>query len=134
MSMTFAFLPSGSAWRVPVMPSSATSSRSSEVVADATRPDDAGDSLTISVNPGLLTPSWRLLQNITIIVAKDDDGWAVSDGFSVVYGDGETAHEAIEDYIAALIEYYELTARGVERGDAGERAALRRIRTYVQPV
>lgn len=49
-----------------------------------------------------------LVQSIRLDISDaDGDGiWVVSDGFSTVYGDGDSAGAAVEDYLRCLAEHF----------------------------
>jgi hypothetical protein len=47
-----------------------------------------------------------------------------------VYGDGDTAYTALQDYIISLIEYYELMQS--DPGDPPTLAVLRHLKAYLR--
>lgn len=64
---------------------------------------------------GHIAPGWVITKPLPVTIEQDDDGsYIVSDDIFAVYGDARTPGEALEDYIVALIEYYELLAESAE--------------------
>jgi hypothetical protein len=64
---------------------------------------------------GSIAPGWTVIQPIPLTLHRESDGYCViSDDLFTVYGDARTPGEALEDYIVALIEYYELLAESAE--------------------
>lgn len=84
---------------------------------------------------GPIAPGWELAQFLPVELERDEDGtYIASDAMLLIYGSGESWREALEDYISALIEYYQLVEEGAERGSENDRRELRRVRGYVRPV
>ena len=82
---------------------------------------------------GDIAPGWRITQPLWVNFEQDDDGsYIMSDTVSVVYGVGDTPFQAKEDYIASLIEYYQLLAS--RASDPQTRSQFHRLRRYLRPI
>jgi len=58
---------------------------------------------------GQIAEGWQLLRPLALTIETDDDGsYIASDSEFAQYGEGPTRDEAIRDYIATLIEYFNL--------------------------
>lgn len=80
---------------------------------------------------GEIEPGWVLRRPMKIWVDRDDEGEyvATNDQMSV-FGVGKEWSDAIDDYVASLIDYYELIER--EAADHQPTAFhLRRIQHYI---
>jgi hypothetical protein len=69
---------------------------------------------------GALSGAYSLSKPIHLEVIRDEQGaYVVSDSITTVYGYGDDSQTAINDYVASLIEYYELLEQS-ENERAGE--------------
>lgn len=89
------------------------------------------------VNPqgvllGRIAPAWKVVQPLVVSVESAEDGsYIVSDEVFFMYGEGDAIRAAIQDYIAALIEYYEILSL---HEDEPTVALFRYLQTYLQPI
>lgn len=60
---------------------------------------------------GEIGEGWQLIKPLVVNFEADDSQWIVSDDEFALFGVGETRTAAASDYVAALIEYYQLLAR-----------------------
>lgn len=112
---------SSNAGRVVVRPGGSTLPRRSAAPA------------TVALS-GEIAPGWRILQPLYVLVEQDRDGsYVISDDIFLVYGAGETATDARDDYVQSLIEYYHILADAAAPDDPTDQAQLRLLRQYVQP-
>jgi len=66
-----------------------------------------------------------------IRIDRDDGRIIASDDEFAVHGDGETEQEAVRDYIASLLEYYDLlSVRAME--DDHTMVLFRRLQEYLK--
>jgi len=79
---------------------------------------------------GNIAPGWKIVQLLPVRLERDSDGCHVmSDDLFAVYGEGHTRVEAQQDYVVALIDYYQLLEA---RADAPfAKAQLRRLQVYL---
>ena len=65
---------------------------------------------------GQIAPGWRVIRPLLVAVERDESGvFVVSDDVTSVYGEGPTQSEAYADYVASLIDYYEMLERDASR-------------------
>jgi len=81
---------------------------------------------------GPIAPGWSLLQPLPITTEQDEGYWVISDDQFFVYGDGHTYQIALDDYILALIDYFQLLQTSVKKNPA-DRAPFRHLGQYLQP-
>lgn len=82
---------------------------------------------------GVIHDDWQLRLPLILFVDREEDGWyVISDDEFFVYGDGATYREAIEAYIASLIEYYGFLAREYVT-NASAAPQWDTVRRYLQP-
>lgn len=80
---------------------------------------------------GAIAPGWALVQPLSIWIQQDEDGdYIASDEAFYVYGQGSSLVAAQDDYIWALIEYYEIVSA---YEDAPSRQLLAQLRRYLRP-
>ncbi len=83
---------------------------------------------------GELAPGWQIHQPISVRIEIDDNGrFVASDLISVVYGEGETAAAALNDYKQSLIDYYTMTATEDDEGDPFARHQMEQFRLHLLP-
>ena len=86
------------------------------------------DTVVLTNMPG----NWKLVQPLTLLYERDVDGThLVSDNLFAVYGIGDTFGEAFQDYIASLIDYYQVIAGSI--ADDTSKQQFARLRQYLQP-
>ncbi|MCZ7569917.1 MAG: hypothetical protein M5U01_15220 [Ardenticatenaceae bacterium] len=84
--------------------------------------------------PGPIAPGWNLVQLLAVALEQDDDGYYIaSDDLFVVYGEGETQTDALQDYIVSLIEYYQLLAAEAAPDNPPVLAQFHHLRRYLRP-
>lgn len=84
---------------------------------------------------GPLGAGWWLTQPLAVTFERDDDGWwIVSDDVFLVYGMGKDRSQAYKDYVASLLEYYQLVEKGATENpyDQTELAHLQSYLRHVQ--
>lgn len=81
---------------------------------------------------GEIAPGWVLIQPLPLTLERDDGSCIISDDRFLVYGDGDTPAEALQDYIIALIGYYEILSTRVEN-DPPTRDLFHRLCSYLRP-
>ncbi len=82
---------------------------------------------------GSIAPGWMIVVPLPVRLERDEDGtYIYSDDIFLVYGAGDTSHDALRDYINALIEYYDLLAG--EPDNQPTQVQLRHLQTYLRPV
>lgn len=82
---------------------------------------------------GPIAPGWEMITPLVVRVEQDDDGsYVIDEETFMVYGSGETLAAAQQDYVASLLEYYQLVADGA-RENLHDQATLRKLKTYLQP-
>lgn len=60
---------------------------------------------------GAILPDFRVRHTFPVSLVRDDDGsYIASDPVFLVYGTGSTPFEAIDDFVVALKEYYDIVA------------------------
>lgn len=77
---------------------------------------------------GEIGHGWRLIKPLIVNFEADGAGWVVSDDEFAVFGTGEKRTEAASDYVAALIEYYQLLGR---YDDAPSVALFQHLQTFL---
>ena len=83
---------------------------------------------------GPIAPGWLHVQPITIELEQDEDGcYIVSDKVFAVYGVGDTPHEAQQDYIISLVDYYQLLSARSEENDPPSQSLFDHLRLYFNP-
>ncbi len=81
---------------------------------------------------GRITPEWKIVRPLLVTVELDEYGYYIaSDDEFCVYGYGKTPSVARKDYIASLIEYYQLI---IDREDEPTQALFRHLYSYLQPI
>lgn len=86
---------------------------------------------TVLVFVGPLAAGWTIIRPLPVLLEYDQDGSCLlSDDVFYVYGHGATLESAQGDYIASLIEYYEILS---EHEDEPTRALFRRLGRYLRP-
>ncbi len=72
------------------------------------------------------SPRWSLLQPLPVVLELDEDGtFIVSDDEFLTYGAGPDLPAALDDYISALLDYFDLVTHSDHPYDADEAARLR---------
>ena len=85
-----------------------------------------------SVLLGEIAPGWEVVRPLFVMIEQDDDGgYVASDDRFVVYGAGDTASNAWQDYIVSLMDYYELV-RGRAEDSIPTQALLHHLQTYLR--
>ena len=80
---------------------------------------------------GRIAPGWKVVQPLNITLEPDTDGsYVASDEVFQMCGVGNDTSEAVQDYIAALTEYYELLAA---HDDEPTVASFQFLHSYLQP-
>lgn len=83
---------------------------------------------------GKVSPRWAIIQPLPLGVELEDDGsYVVGDDIFLVYGNGATQAEAIDDYVISLEELYRLTENGA-RTDTFDQKQLAALQSYIQPL
>ncbi len=118
--------------RLPMtIPSASTSRTIQGFAAASTQPVSATAYTTLSDE---LLPGWQIRRPISVRIEIDDEGrFVVSDLISVVYGEGETAAAALDDYKRSLIEYYTMTATEEDEGDPFAHQQMEQFRLHLLP-
>jgi hypothetical protein len=74
-----------------------------------------GDEGCILALAGRIAPGWLIKRPLFIRIERDEDGsYLASDDQFAVYGEGDNAAHAVEDYVSSLIDYYQLLAARTE--------------------
>ena len=109
--------------------------------ADATQPSPVSRPAASAFSPetpqypleGEIAQGWELSQPLWITVDREEDGYFVlSDDLFLVYGEGETFSDALQDYVISLIDYYQLAAAEAKRSPL-DQALFGRLRRYLRP-
>lgn len=80
-----------------------------------------------------LPDSLVLTRPFLVMIEPDEEGsYVVSDEKFLVYGEGATRSEAVDDYLLSLAEYYSLVKEASDSGDDDEDAEHARLSQYVQ--
>ena len=96
---------------------------------DVSQPIDRAERIGLI---GRIAPGWRLLKPLLLRVERDEDGgFVVSDEVFAVHGDAHTREGAVKDYIASLIEYYDLLSERV-KGDEPTGSLFRHLSGYLE--
>ena len=70
---------------------------------------------------GEITPEWQLKQPVSLRIERDEDGsFIMSEEVFNIYGHGSTPEEAKEDFIIALVEYYEILKKYASDDEASK--------------
>jgi hypothetical protein len=86
----------------------------------------------VTVLYGDIAPGWTIAEPLPVTIERDDDGsYIASDDIFDVYGDAWTPGGALEDYVIALTEYYELLAESAE-GHPPTQALFHHLRQYLR--
>jgi len=82
---------------------------------------------------GSIASGWVMLKPLLVTLEQEEDGyWVASDDLFQVYGEGATADAARQDYIVALIDYYQILALKAEE-DLHSEATFSHLRRYFGP-
>ncbi len=82
---------------------------------------------------GKLAPGWAMARPLPITLEQGEDGtFTTQDELFTVRGKGETAIEALRDYMAKLVDYYKTLEARATQGDEPVRTQLHRLQDYVQ--
>ena len=81
---------------------------------------------------GRIAEGWELVQQLLVSSEWDGNLYTMSDDLFLVYGDGDTAASAQEDYVASLIEYYQLLEGRAD--NVFTRALLQKLKRYLRRV
>ena len=76
---------------------------------------------------GYLSSEYEIIIPLTVTLECDDGLFVVCDEVFFVYGDGESAKEAMTDYETSLVEFYQLV-----KARAGEDIHDQRLLEYLQ--
>lgn len=108
------------------------SSRPFEVPRPSARPHRWFGGTAIQAHlVGDLGQSLIAVQPLPVIIQQDaEPTWIVSDDIFLVYGDGENAGDALNDYVASLLEFYNILKNSEDPFDQKQFAQLQ---TYIQP-
>jgi len=79
---------------------------------------------------GRIAEGWELVQPLPVSSEWDGDLCIMSDALFSVYGDGDTEAAARQDYVASLIEYYQLIEG--RANDVFTRALFQRLQRYLR--
>jgi hypothetical protein len=83
---------------------------------------------------GTITSDWVMLQPFLVTLEQEVDGyWVASDDLFQVYGDGDTAEAARQDYVVALIDYYRILALKA-KADPHSEDLFRHLQDYLHPL
>jgi len=81
---------------------------------------------------GRVAPEWKVIQPLLITLERDTDGSILaSEEVFCMYGIGQDVVGAIEAYIDALVEYYQLLSA---HNDEPTRALFTALQNYLQPI
>jgi len=82
---------------------------------------------------GEISKDLEVSQPLEITIEQDEDNsFIVSDDIFLVYGDGGNPSEAIRDYVASLIKYFQLIEKSAETNEF-DKALLTHLNSYIQP-
>ena len=81
---------------------------------------------------GRIAEAWELIQPLPVSLECDGDLYIMSDDLFSVYGDGDTEVSARQDYVASLIEYYQLIEGRAH--DVSTRALFQKLQRYLRRV
>jgi hypothetical protein len=82
---------------------------------------------------GNILGDFVVVQPLQFNIERDEDGsYVVSDDIFLVYGDGENEHDALNDYVTSLIDYYYLLEKNVDNNPF-DRKQFAYLQTYMQP-
>lgn len=80
---------------------------------------------------GRVVPGWDVRRQLAVTVKRDVDGsFLAADPIFRVFGVGSSPSEALQDYVWALTEYYQILAPAQ---DAPTQALFRLLREYFRP-
>lgn len=92
------------------------------------------DRIVIGTKPPAPLPlpaTWQLTRPLWLNVEQDGNGlFVISDDVFVMFGTGNTEEEALHDYVATLIEYYELLS---QKNDEPTKKLFWHLQTYLRP-
>src|SRR5574342_544740 len=79
---------------------------------------------------GKISGEFVLVQPLQVNIEQDeDDSYIVSDDVFLVYGDGQTSSDALRDYAASLIKYFQLVEKNAEANEF-DKALLSQLESY----
>lgn len=82
---------------------------------------------------GEITSEWQLKQPVSLRIERDEDGsFIMSEEVFNIYGHGSTPEEAKEDFIIALVEYYEILKKYAS-DDEASKATLEKFKQLWLP-
>jgi len=81
---------------------------------------------------GRIAEGWELVQLLPVSSEWDRNLCIMSDDLFSVYGDGDTEASARQDYVASLIEYYQLIEGRAH--DVFTRALFQKLQRYLRRV
>lgn len=83
---------------------------------------------------GEITPEWHLKQPVSLKIERDEDGsFIMSEEVFNIYGHGATPENAKEDFIIALVEYYEILKKYASVDDASKAMLDKFKRLWLPP-
>lgn len=84
---------------------------------------------------GEIANGWEIIRPLLTTLEQDEDGFFVlSEDLFLMYGEGKTTIEAKEDYIEALIDYYQLIDSRAREGDSFSQTILQNLQQYLRPI
>lgn len=80
---------------------------------------------------GHIARTWQLAQPLLITIEYGDNAYIVSDDVFSIYGIGDDMLSATQDYVSALIEYYDVLS---SHSDEPSVRLFYRLQSYLQPI
>jgi len=81
---------------------------------------------------GSINHEWEFVTHIVVQIEQDDDGsYIVSDDEFRIYGIGDTQQRAERDYVASLIEYYEIIEESASHNNRYSDRLLQKLQNHI---
>lgn len=80
---------------------------------------------------GPISDNWVLVRPLTLTIEFGSDALIVSDDLFSLYGLGSTISSALRDFLAVLIDYYEVLS---SHDDPETTQLFQYLQTYLQPI
>jgi hypothetical protein len=83
---------------------------------------------------GHIRDGWTVRAPLDIVIDNGADGWFVASCHALdLYGEGASRHDAIQDYLAVMVDDYRFWQREEACGAANAKAQLAALERYLQP-
>jgi hypothetical protein len=83
---------------------------------------------------GKVRNDWVINQPVPLVLERDeDDSYILSEDVFHIYGQGSSIDEAREDFIVALVEYYEILKKYADEDDASRELLEKFTQAWLPP-